>query len=142
MDIKQLLIEAADEIESWGAYAHDYFQEKHDLKGSVQKFLDAAKQIGEPFAWMLTDNPSCIEFEHRDYHNGPEWTPLYLAPQPVQVPDGWKLVPVEMTHDMLNAADNVEIDFPEAEREGALTWEEIRELWKAMLAAAPQLEGK
>lgn len=29
------LDEAADEIDSWGAYASEYFQEKHDLKGSV-----------------------------------------------------------------------------------------------------------
>lgn len=38
------LFEAADEIEAWGAYAGEYFQEKHDLKGVVQGFRDFASK--------------------------------------------------------------------------------------------------
>jgi hypothetical protein len=33
----EALEEAADDIESWGAYASGYFQTKHDLLGSVNK---------------------------------------------------------------------------------------------------------
>jgi chromosome segregation ATPase len=41
------LLEAADEIECWGAYADVYFQEKHDLEGWVAKFKAIAKGGGE-----------------------------------------------------------------------------------------------
>jgi len=34
------LSESADEIETWGAYAAEYFQGKHDLRGVVQGFRD------------------------------------------------------------------------------------------------------
>jgi hypothetical protein len=33
----EALGEAADDIESWGAYATEYFQTKHDLLGAVNK---------------------------------------------------------------------------------------------------------
>jgi arginine utilization protein RocB len=33
----EALEEAADDIESWGAYASGYFQTKHDLLGAVNK---------------------------------------------------------------------------------------------------------
>lgn len=33
--------EAADEIESWGSYASEYFQKKHDLAGVVARFRSA-----------------------------------------------------------------------------------------------------
>lgn len=39
--LRALLLEASDEIACWGAYASDYFQEKHDLPGCVAKFRDA-----------------------------------------------------------------------------------------------------
>lgn len=47
--LRTLLNEAADEIDGWGQYAGDYFQEKWDLKGTVQKYRDAAlaKAAGE-----------------------------------------------------------------------------------------------
>ena len=32
------LKEAKKEIQDWGDYASDYFQEKHDLQGSVNQF--------------------------------------------------------------------------------------------------------
>ena len=35
------IAEAADEIQFWGAYASDYFQEKHDIAGTVARFRSA-----------------------------------------------------------------------------------------------------
>jgi len=35
--LREALSEAADDIESWGAYADAYFQKKHDLEGCVAK---------------------------------------------------------------------------------------------------------
>jgi hypothetical protein len=62
------------------------------------------------------------------------YTPLYTAPQPqpLTVPQGWKLVPVEPTDAMIHAAAN--LDF--------LTFVEdaptYADTYKAMLAAAPE----
>ncbi len=39
---QQFLLAAAECIDGWGAYASEYFQEKHDLKGDVKKFQDLA----------------------------------------------------------------------------------------------------
>lgn len=44
-DAADWMDEAADEIESWGSYASPYFQEKHDLAESVQRFRDRAAAI-------------------------------------------------------------------------------------------------
>ncbi len=47
-ELVKALKEAADEIEGWGAYASPYFQEKHDLEGSVAAVHAAiAKATGE-----------------------------------------------------------------------------------------------
>lgn len=40
--LRKLLLEASEEIYTWGAYASTYFQEKHDLEGCVAKFHAAA----------------------------------------------------------------------------------------------------
>lgn len=36
-ELLEALKEAADNLESWGAYANDYFAAKHDLQGDVNK---------------------------------------------------------------------------------------------------------
>lgn len=40
--LRRLLADAAEDVESWGAYASEYFQEKHDLAGCVTKYRKAA----------------------------------------------------------------------------------------------------
>ena len=40
--LHNLLGDAADEIQNWGSYASEYFQEKHDLAGCVAEFKAAA----------------------------------------------------------------------------------------------------
>ncbi|MGL4651467.1 MAG: hypothetical protein ACRC1H_18825 [Caldilineaceae bacterium] len=42
--LRAALREAADSIESWGAYASDYFRQKHDLAGDVAR---ARAALGE-----------------------------------------------------------------------------------------------
>lgn len=49
--------------------------------------------------------------------------------QPVSVPDGWKLVPIQITPEMLHAAFGTADDVNE--------WR-----WNAMLSAAPKREGE
>ena len=36
-ELVEALRDAIDEVENWGAYASEYFQEKHDLSGTVAK---------------------------------------------------------------------------------------------------------
>jgi len=54
---------------------------------------------------------------------------LYAAPPAAAVPDGWKLVPIDPTHEMCGAPSKV--------------WHpEAKSIYKAMLAAAPQPDVK
>lgn len=50
-ELRIVISEAADEIEAWGAYADEYFKEKHDLRGVVSEFrskaLSSQPQKGE-----------------------------------------------------------------------------------------------
>ncbi len=39
--------EAAEVIGSWGAYASQNFQEKHDLAGDITRFQKVAKKLRE-----------------------------------------------------------------------------------------------
>lgn len=47
-DLRTLLSEAADDLEAWGAYASEYFREKHDLAGCIVKYRVAAGALGQP----------------------------------------------------------------------------------------------
>lgn len=51
-------------------------------------------------------------------------------------PGGWRLTPPTATSAMKTAGVNVEL-FNGDINVGALTWEEVSEIYKAMLAAAP-----
>lgn len=42
-----LMGEAADDVAGWGAYAGEYFQEKHRLEEDVKKWQDRAAAIRE-----------------------------------------------------------------------------------------------
>ena len=44
--LRTLLVEASETIEEWGAYADDYFKEKHGLARDVAHYRDAAMQEG------------------------------------------------------------------------------------------------
>lgn len=41
----KLLQQASEDIEDWGSYASDYFQEKHDLLGDIKKYSDKSKEL-------------------------------------------------------------------------------------------------
>ncbi|MGN8278135.1 hypothetical protein, partial [Pseudomonas sp. SMN5] len=40
--LRKMLVDASEEVATWGAYASEYFQQKHNLAGCVAKFHDAA----------------------------------------------------------------------------------------------------
>ena len=41
----ELLEQAAEDIQEWGAYASAYFQEKHNLAANVAKYREAARRL-------------------------------------------------------------------------------------------------
>jgi hypothetical protein len=46
--LRAALVEAADDLEMWGAYAGEYFREKWDLAGDVARIRLAAVAPKEP----------------------------------------------------------------------------------------------
>lgn len=114
--------------------------------GGVEESAEALRTAlagaaqAEPVAWrylpskvwgsyVITTDPHVLE-SAKEYGCEPE--PLYTAPQPAQpvaVPHGWKLVPVEPTPEMRSAAC------------AAIRWYEqeatARAVYAAMLNAAP-----
>lgn len=55
-----------------------------------------------------------------------------------QIPPGWKLVPVDLTSKQMVSAGNVDLAWSEIGAEETLSDDELRALYAAMLAAAPQ----
>ena len=45
--LRDLLSEAVEDIQSWGGYASEYFQDKHDLKGCIARYRSAL-DVGVP----------------------------------------------------------------------------------------------
>ncbi|MCY1308338.1 hypothetical protein D9M70_583380 [compost metagenome] len=45
--LRTLLTEAAEDIADWGAYAGEYFQQKHDLAGCVARYRAALDKGGQ-----------------------------------------------------------------------------------------------
>lgn len=137
-DIASLLREAAEEILA-ADKLHGVSGERAGDLG--QRLLAAAESLGEPVAWMTEHDEHPTQFElHDQFEHTPAalemarqgrrlcgWrlTPLYLAPQPA-VPEGWKLVPVEPTDEMIDAGadaiDGYRVD--------------VMRAYEAMLAAA------
>ncbi len=102
-----------------------------------------AAEAQEPVAWLVhTKQPDPFTTRQRRIAEkaaarGLALTPLYAAPpvaQPVQVPDGWKLVPVVPTREMREA---FHVAHEEAESGDCDVWVPDHH-WQAMLAAAPR----
>lgn len=119
-------------------------------------FAKLAKE--EPVAWSVFDEEGMPEFwaawpdachEHiNDAINEFDRVeatkfkviPLYLhAPQ--AVPEGWKLVPIEPTSEMLSAAATAPIPAVYLDSISARSALQHKVVYKAMLAAAPSPEG-
>lgn len=96
-----------------------------------QDGVSQAKFIpGLPYPWQFIDTNNGVSWLINHAVDGPggpsHWAPMpeFAPVQPVAVPDGWKLVPLEATRAMIDAASAVEEDGFDA-------------MHKAMLAAAP-----
>ena len=84
----------------------------------------------------FTQHPSHGMWEQDGYSDNPDAKPLYLAPgaQPApSVPEGWKLVPIEPTHEMLDAGEDTFVPTYTGTPVSAPI-----DVYRAMLAAAPE----
>ena len=79
----EALENASNAIESWGSYASEYFQDKHDLQGDINNTQQAITAIkaaleakDEPVAW-ISHNAGLYHFKPDE---SLEPLPLYLAP--------------------------------------------------------------
>lgn len=65
---------------------------------------------------------------------------VWRSAQAAPVPQGWKLVPIEPTPEMIKAADDSDSEYSQRNfGEGGINWSQSGEdHWTAMLAAAPQ----
>ena len=85
----------------------------------------------EPVAWINEDElPESYPYDAMFPYSKVDFVRMFpvYAPSTQVVPDGWKLVPVTPTAEMLDAAWH----------EGCLTEWQIREHWLRMLEAAPE----
>lgn len=93
----------------------------YQLKSGDGKWIDQAKH--------------CYEYNLK---NGHEIRKLYAAPMPAQAPEGWKLVPVEQTDEMLAAVGEYCIgDGGGCCPSPVIAKHECADVYRAMLAAAP-----
>ncbi|CND46341.1 hypothetical protein B7R70_07730 [Yersinia pseudotuberculosis] len=100
----------------------------------------AAKRA-EPVAWEVK-GILCHSKEEADSYVG-EPVPLYEAPQlnSPEIPDGWKLVPIEPTAEMMAAAmecDDVVFDLDD----DTIFCVQFDNIYAAMLAAAPEPQNQ
>ena len=91
----------------------------------------------------FVQHPSNGLWEQDGYGDNPDASPLYAHPgaqaQPApSVPEGWKLVPIEPTHEMVKACASAARAYMQEYGENSPR----RVMWAAMLAAAPKPEGE
>lgn len=90
--------------------------------------IEADRQArGEPVAWF-EQGASGEWFLVYSHNPNAVTVPLYTAPQPQQIPKGYKLVPIEPTEEMLEAGLKALLDG------GGI--------YRAMLKATPEPKGK
>ena len=121
------------------------------VSGPLVGRASLSANAGEPVAWLESE-PSTKDWPVRDLffgftrfayssrlHMGEKpkgadqsqnrFTPLYAAPPTAQA-EGWRLVPVDATEEMVRATDKV--NFANADTDGTM-----HNVWNVMLAAAP-----
>jgi hypothetical protein len=95
-------IHKADSVEEAQAAAQADYDQR------IRSALALPLPVQEPVAWYR-DNSFVYNFSlgknrpHNATSNPNEWVPLYLHPETASVREGWKLVPIEPTPEMLGA---------------------------------------
>ena len=61
----EALVEARDDVQSWGAYASEYFQKKHDLAGHFHKYEKAITALRQAL-----EQPECADCNGMGFRDG------------------------------------------------------------------------
>lgn len=114
--------------------AGGYVSQDDEEMAQTADDLDALREElarQEPVAWRHSNTHSLHDTEDDVYLADGDSVaePLYIAPQPSQLPDGWQLVPIEPTWEMIAAGCQPGDVIDNADMACA---------YMAMLAAAPQ----
>ncbi|CNI28908.1 Uncharacterised protein [Yersinia frederiksenii] len=114
----------------------------NELTIALARIALSAKQA-EPVAWLLSGGgaKNIVTFDSGNAYVDPlrEVTPLYTAPHlnPPEIPEGWKLTPINPTAEMMAAAmecDDVVFDLDD----DTIFCVQFDNIYAAMLAAAPE----
>ncbi|EMK7764117.1 hypothetical protein V9P78_003226 [Yersinia enterocolitica] len=112
---------------------NDFIKSDHAQCGDVAALarIALAAKRAEPVAWEVK-GILCHSKEEADSYVG-EPVPLYEAPQlnSPEIPEGWKLVPTEITKAMRDAWDNA----PNCHEDDDVN---MCNAYRAMIAAAPE----
>jgi hypothetical protein len=81
---------------------------EHDLIEFASRFLDKIRETQKPVAWLQNGEwpkhkhwyPSISEL---NLYGKP--VPLFTTPPAPAIPEGWQLVPIDPTPEMINAAE-------------------------------------
>lgn len=114
----------------------------------MREAADRLSAQGEPVAWLGTNldgesEPFLTRRQAEFWSNGASKVePLYAAPQPSVVPEGWQLVPVDMTEEMwtafFRARDEIFPRQQEEKRALGQGWTGLPAIvWGELLAASP-----
>lgn len=139
-DVPSVMLAAAEEIERLAARLEATEEDRARFLVEMGRLcaqcdalraeLDALKSQ-EPVAWLIdwADEPDLGHYfsESAVDEDSGRSRPLFLHPVPASVPEGWQLVPIEPTQEMLDAT----------------SWPNCAGTdYKKMLAAAPRPEAK
>lgn len=115
-------------------------------KGAAVEYWKIGKQalpaLTEPFGWVSPKQGNYFTRNKSIADRIGGLMPVYAAPQPshepkeAEVPEGWKLVPVEPTREMWAAFNKLDDEMAAGSYDG--TGCSFEQGWNCMLAAAPQ----
>ncbi len=113
-------------------YVHEEYNDVSDEEVIKLVSIALAAKRAEPVAWEVK-GILCHSKEEADSYVG-EPVPLYEAPQlnSPEIPDGWKLVPIEPTRQMMSQGHFAM---------GGTDRGKFMRIYQAMLAAAPEKEN-
>lgn len=105
--------------------------EAQELILSATANIEQPQVEQKPVAWHVNYRGSCQVYNSLENIGTSDCIVTPLFTHPPKVTDGWKLVPIEPTPEMINAAHNCKL--PESRKWHTV----IKEKFAAMLAAAP-----
>ena len=137
-DMDEILdrLEAAEKVRDWNAERlEDAIEELKALRAKIE-----AMEQQEPVGKFI-QHPSHGMWEQDGYGDNPDAKPIYALPgaqaQPaLSVPEGWKLVPIKPTEEMINKVIYERLDALMSGRDHS-----ILDIYHAMIEVAPEVKS-